>query len=100
MALRIPRQFDARPPLGDSIGIINGRLVIEFKAREGCILGDIPAGTLVCDPFTSEEIEQWKTTIDADDLEDWSRNAYPEDSCTVEGTLFHCSGTFTPRVAA
>lgn len=68
--------------LGDSRGIVNGRLVVEFKGRE-----DQPAGTLVCEAFTRDELDQTP-----------EGEAYPYHSTTVDGVIYHSEGVFTPRV--
>lgn len=67
---------------GDSRGIVNARLVVEFKARE-----DQPAGTLVCEPFAREELEQTP-----------EGEAYPYYSTTIDGVIYHSEGIFTPRI--
>ena len=91
--------LDYRPQNGDSRGIVNGRLVIEFKAGKRCNPeNDTMAGTLVCEEFTAEELDAWYNQLAAlHDEEYASLYSYPDRTTTINGILFHIDGRFTPR---
>jgi hypothetical protein len=75
-----------------SQAIVDSRLITEFYADLDELIGH-PAGTLVCEPFTNDDMEKYRQKY-----EELADDAALSDTVTRLGRVFYDEGTFTPRV--